>query len=260
MRISSTWNKDATCEKSVNLLQTSAKLALRRFMGSNPEQGATYATGFPPLLLKDANGNDYDSLLLRSISDSILLNPITNYQTADIWSQIAGVFQSDFKVAVVPRVLDAAVIPYMPALRDPYCVRVVSDDILQVDTVDPVRKPIKAFAIYAPTIGQLSFTLRPSNDIRFATACYQPDVTVTNGQTKFGEAPAWLKGIVRGVRDNEWDVVRCRRKGGTSRPGQASVQTGRDSLLTGTQAFARSIRQVWLLRESSARSNDEGGG
>lgn len=239
------------CVDAVNRVQPKVIVALSRLQGPTSKLGLDYTPGVVPLQLRDAFGAPYHFSLLRSIAESIIGEPINAYYSSDIWTKLAGSFQQEFKTVVVPRVLDAAMVPYMPALRTPYCHRIVSSDIVQLGTLEPVRKPIRGFAIYAPSISQMqSRDAPPQGDQtvagfvapKLATACFAPDDVVSNGKIEFGESPPWLRGVLRGYSSIDSLIMGNRRKGGPGAPGQASVRPP-VAILTGAEVLLQQFAQ-----------------
>ena len=93
---------------------------------------------------------------------------------------------------LVPRISSAIVAPSTPTLTEPYCQRIISNDIISVDCNRMVLKPTRGIGIVGrprSTTGAVNGKARP------LPVCYFPPVIIPGGKMFYLEPPAWLAGL-----------------------------------------------------------------
>lgn len=117
-----------------------------------------------------------------------------SYWGTTMWDKLVQQFAPTFKFAVIPRVEDALIVPFMPGLRAPYRVRIFDRDIDGIDVKSFIRRPLRGVGIYAGREVRTSASSAQTSSIYGelgAGGCYIPDLEA-QGMLLIQRAPGWL--------------------------------------------------------------------
>ena len=182
------------CGEDLLLPPDELKRAFARIEGPSSDLGREYSQWAKPLRFLPNAGEAVDTErteVARSIAEMISHNPVSTVIGADAWTLFQKSIFPDLGLMLVPRISSAIVAPNMPVLREAYCQRIISNDIVAVDSSRMLQKPIRGVGV----VGKAESVTGASNDKNPVPVCYFPVDPVPSGKVFYVPPPKWLSGI-----------------------------------------------------------------
>jgi hypothetical protein len=185
------------CDQVINQIEDKVIRALARLQGISSKFATPLTSGAVPLVLRNSNGQAYSQPIVQAIANEIAGAPIAQYAQMDIWSRLVGYYAPTFHAMIIPRPLDAMFVPQCLSQRPSYDISINSQDILQLDSVEPLSTPIKAVGLLGKhgLLWGADLNFNSPGTLNYA-ACYTaPGDLRTNGKTVFSNPPSYLRGL-----------------------------------------------------------------
>lgn len=252
----------STCGEAVNRVPEKVKAAIERIQGPTSVLGRPYSSGAVPLRMAesgvDPNGQPigFDTLINDAVAVAIAHEPIDTFRNSDAWTKIINLYCPLFGCAFVPRVQDAMFVPYMPALRDAYCTRITANEIVQLDTLEPISKPVKAIGVISGTRDMFNSSEAMSlEDVYAISACFSPsDNPRNNGRVDVIPPPAWLRRLATFQDAATVALTEQVLAGGTVAPGQPLPPVDESKIDGIAGILRRYAKMVYYERRISGKS------
>lgn len=252
-----------TCGEAVNTVPEKVKAAIERIQGPTTVLGKPYSSGGIPLRMAESEVDPtsgeligFDQIINDAIAQAIAYQPVDSFRASDVWSALINLYVPLFGCVFIPRVQDAMFVPYMPALRDAYCTRITANDIIQLDTLEPIGKPVKAIGVQSKTrtILNTSEALSlPADDV--IGACFSPsDNPRNNGRVEVIPPPQWMQSLAMEQDAALTSINDQIIAGGTISPGQPLPPVD-ESKITGIAGILRRYaKAVYYERRIAGKS------
>lgn len=247
------------CSDAINRPSGSLKEAWTRIEGPTSVLGSPYSKWAVPLKISPPGG-EINSRIIESMRETITHNPVSAYQNADAWSKLVSYFLPGFDLMLVPRVKTAIIAPKNISLRQPYCHRIVADDIDQIDASDVLRRPIKAVGVIgqfqsSTNLAKLAGLLGVSPSV---LACYNSEDDNNNGRTAMVKPPPFLQRFVTDKAIISGFFRSRKPPGGLGNPGDSpdeeKVQNVADGVYQVQAMFAEYAKQYYFNRQTQGRT------
>jgi hypothetical protein len=238
---------DATGDNNA-LPNTVAEAALKRIK-SYPSLALNLSTQEP---LGEAIQEDLGNMLGRDINMRAQAQTLLSGST--FWSLIVGIMAAEYMFAVVPRINDAKVIPFMPALRTVFK-KIPADEVFGCRASGELPRPIRAFGILS-TIQ--THTYRPiANVAPFLVGGWFAVKDRKQGIIRIENAPRWAVNL-RGAPRYTKNSAGAFGKGKATADQPDAVGPPDPKVIEEQQAQAKAS-QIFLSRYARARLVHEHG-
>lgn len=229
------WLKELTEQDAINTTEmaflgqagkndTAAK-ALARF--------TLKAGKYVPLKL-DFNGID-SSAIAAAIWNDVQAETFASFAETTLWGKLVNDFGSRYMFAVVPRVEDAVVVPFVPGLRTPWKYQLLGHDYTVLGVNSENMRLLRGVGVFSGVGSRTGFGLRESggNNKRLGVGGWYSPEGVTSGMVMLKQGPRWLTNVVSDDRYSKSST-----NGGTApignalhpgKPANASTQPGPDA-------------------------------
>lgn len=187
-------------------------------------------------------GVDIDATVANRIAEDLALNVLSpeNLAHQTLWDVLISLSQQ-YLFAVVPRVTDSLVVPYVPTLKQSY-IRIQSKEYTSIARSLSIARPIQAVGILSDAVSQTGSELRPggaSNVKKLGLGGWFQNGT--EGSILIQQSPRWMTGLVSpSLASKETAGGGGRVKSSTFQPAAGA----RNSITTTDAVDARAASQI----------------
>ena len=162
---------------------TDALRALNRFSSS--------AGGYVPLAL-DMRGLDSNTIA-AGVWKAVQQETFESFANTTLWGKLIGDFSPNYMFSVIPRILDAIVVPFVPGLRIPH-VTVPAEDYSVLSFSSQLERTLRGVGIFSGIAAKTGATSAARLGIG---GWYSP---VASGMVMMKQGPRWLTQLVNADR------------------------------------------------------------
>lgn len=162
--------------------------------GANPAALAALAAtwSYPGLALAPAIQDEASTLMADHMERLLLNGAIVNHT---IWAVLVGRLAPEFGVALVPRVRDALVVPFVPTLNQPHAT-VFANAYYAADIQGAVPRPLRAVGILGGAGFGSGADGRPAGDAPLGVQGWYANPKAPNGTVLIERAPGWAERLI----------------------------------------------------------------
>lgn len=189
-----------------------AKKALDRF---------TFTGGkYVPLAL-DMGAADSDSVA-AAIWHDVQADTFESFANTTLWGKLVGSFGSRYMFAVVPRVEDALVVPFIPGLQQQWTKQIQASDYAMIGSNSELSRKLRGVGIFSGMGGVSGSNGREPDGSpkRLGIGGWYSPQGVTDGTVLLKEGPRWLTNIIAYDRYSQFST------GGGTQPIGSAVHPG----------------------------------
>jgi hypothetical protein len=131
-----------------------------------------------------------------AITDHISQQSFESFANTTLWGKLVGEYVPLYMIAVVPRISDALVIPYVPGLRRTHDKMLSGDDYAVVASNSELQRTLRGVGVFAGISWMTGADMSPggSPKAQGIGGWYSPK-DAKRGTVLFREAPPWLAGM-----------------------------------------------------------------
>lgn len=195
---------------------TSAKKALNRF--------TTTKGNYVPLEF-DMRKADAGSVA-AAIWNDVQAETYESFAQVTLWGKLVSDFASRYMFAVVPRVSDALVIPYIPGLRKLWTQKLRATDYVAVAVTSELHRTLRGVGVFSGVASRTGADGRePGQDTaKLGVGGWYSPPGADTGMVMLRSGPRWLTGIIAPDRYSEFSTGGGMRKiGNAMHPGEKST-------------------------------------
>jgi hypothetical protein len=174
--------------------------ALARFESDTSKSCGTSRFWSDPVRL---GGGIVGQALASGISKFFGKQQMESYWNVTMWDKLVQEFLPTFKLALIPLVSTAMVVPYMPGLRSTWRKSILVDEWDEAEISSFIRRPLRGVGIYAGREFRTASSSRQTAGLYGSLGsggCFIPDPEA-KGQILIQKAPGWLVNVPGAASD-----------------------------------------------------------
>jgi len=170
-------------------LLTRAELAddAAESIGDEPELGASSPYHVPIRLRQSQFGQE----VAKSIATWLGQQSGDSYMNTTLWDKLVGELLPNLRLAIVPKVDTAQIIPFVPGLRSAYDISLDMSSISQPTVQTALTRPLRGVGVIAPGTSTRTNASVNQTPLRLLGGWFAPADSAV-GMTQFVQPPPWL--------------------------------------------------------------------